>query len=286
MLLKLVITVLLVLVLFVLAVFIAGRVSWHSTIESLQAQLIQAVPAMQTTVYSRGELEGLPEPVQRYFETVLTDGQRLVRHVRIKHRGTFNLGVSDDNWQPFTSQQTVSTHPRGFIWDADIRMVPGIGVCVVDAYVAGRGLLQAKLFGLITVMKQPPSAQLDQGELLRFFAESAWYPTALLPSQGVHWQAIDERRATAILSDSGTSVALTIRFNEAGLIESVRAEDRFREVNGAQIATPWEGTFWDYREQDGMLVPSSGEVAWLLPEGPKPYWRGQLTDIQYEYDGQ
>ncbi len=193
------------------------------------------------------------------------------------------MGQADDNWQPFTSDQLVVTNPRGFIWDASIRMAPGMKVSVVDAYVAGRGVLEAKLFGLITVMKQPESAQLDQGELLRFFAEAAWYPTALLPSQGVEWQAVDASRAIATLTDSGTTVSLTFTFNERGLIESVRSEERFREANGEQVATPWEGRFWDYQEREGMLVPSAGEVAWLLPEGPKPYWRGDIADIQYDY---
>lgn len=193
------------------------------------------------------------------------------------------MGQVEDNWQPFSSDQMVVTNPRGFIWDASIRMVPGIQVFVVDAYVAGRGVLEAKLFGLITVMKQPESPPLNQGELLRFFAEAAWYPTALLPSQGVEWQAVDANRAIAILADSGLTVSLTFTFNEEGLIESVRSEERFREINGEQVATPWEGRFWDYEQREGILVPSTGEVAWLLSEGPKPYWRGDITDIRYDY---
>jgi hypothetical protein len=24
-------------------------------------------------------------------------------------------------------------------------------------------------------------------------------------------------------------------------------------------------------------------VAWMLPEGPKPYWRGRLTRLAYEF---
>jgi hypothetical protein len=34
-----------------------------------------------------------------------------------------------------------------------------------------------------------------------------------------------------------------------------------------------------------MLVPLGGEVAWLPPEGPKPYWRGRITAIEYEFAG-
>jgi hypothetical protein len=33
----------------------------------------------------------------------------------------------------------------------------------------------------------------------------------------------------------------------------------------------------------GMRIPSAGQVAWMLPAGPKPYWRGQITSIRYSF---
>lgn len=70
------------------------------------------------------------------------------------------------------------------------------------------GILTAKLFGLMTVMTQPNTPELAQGELMRFFAEAPWYPTALLPSQGVVWEAIDNTRASATLTDGTMAVKL------------------------------------------------------------------------------
>jgi hypothetical protein len=67
------------------------------------------------------------------------------------------------------------------------------------------------------------------------------------------------------------------------LIDSVHAESRWRTVNGELIATPWEGRFWNYGWRDGMRVPLEGEVAWLLPEGVQPYWRGRIESISYEF---
>ncbi len=34
---------------------------------------------------------------------------------------------------------------------------------------------------------------------------------------------------------------------------------------------------------DGMTVPFSGEVAWVLPEGVQTYWRGTITSLHYEW---
>ena len=30
-------------------------------------------------------------------------------------------------------------------------------------------------------------------------------------------------------------------------------------------------------------VPMSGEVAWLTPEGRRPYWRGKVTALVYQF---
>jgi len=132
-------------------------------------------------------------------------------------------------------------------------------------------------------MKQPSTPELAHGELMRFFAEAAWYPTALLPSQGVTWEAIDESQASATRTDGTVTVKLVFQFDAQGLISSVRSDGRYRTVEGVQVATPWQGRFWGYEMQEGMLVPLDGEVEWLLADGPKPYWRGRVERIQYEH---
>jgi hypothetical protein len=32
-----------------------------------------------------------------------------------------------------------------------------------------------------------------------------------------------------------------------------------------------------------MRVPTEGEIEWLLPAAPLPYWRGKVTKIEYEF---
>ena len=79
------------------------------------------------------------------------------------------------------------------------------------------------------------------------------------------------------------SVVLLFRFSDAGTISSVRADARGRTVKGRAVPTPWEGIWWQEERRDGMLIPISGEVSWLLPERRLPYWRGKITDLRYEY---
>ena len=46
---------------------------------------------------------------------------------------------------------------------------------------------------------------------------------------------------------------------------------------------PGQGRFSRYEERGGMRIPTAGEVEWLLPEGPEVYWRGEITNIDFEY---
>lgn len=277
------IAIVLIVMAFVLAVAIlAGADRWRSATRKLHARMEAARLPIAPTSYDSRELEGLPAPVQRYFRTVLKEGQPLIVAASIEHTGTFNMGETTEQWKPFSSTQRVVIRRPGFIWDARISMAPGMAAHVHDAYIAGEGVLTAKLFGLLTVMKQPSTPELAHGELMRFFAEAAWYPTALLPSQGVTWEAIDDSQASAALTDGAVTVKLVFQFDAQGLISSVRSDGRYRAVDGVQVATPWQARIWDYEMQDGMLVPQDGEVEWLLAEEPKPYWRGRIQRIQYE----
>ncbi len=266
-----------------------GERRWAREVSALSASLehsrIVGAPGAGSppTRYDARELEGLPAPVQRYFRAVLKDGQPLITAVTIDMAGSFNMAPKGEQWKPFTARQRVSTRRPGFLWDAAIALGPGVTVHVVDSYIAGRGLLRAKLQGLVTMAELQGDGDIARGEFMRWFAEVLWYPTALLPSQGVRWQAVDDRSANATVTEGPLSLTLRFWFDEAGLITSFRAEARGSMVDGQLVMAPWEGRWSDYRVVDGLRVPFKGEVAWMRPEGRKPYFIGTVTSLAFEW---
>jgi len=265
-----------------------GSNHWASGIRTLTERLEASrtagrVQPVSPARFDSQELQKLPAPVQRYFRAALKEGQPIVSALTIGMVGTFNLSITTDHWKPFTSQQRVVTHLPGFLWDAQVSMAPGLSTRVVDSYIAGEGLLRAAVLGLFTVAKVQGGGEMARGEFMRFFAEAAWYPTALLPSQGVRWEPIDEHSANATIADGPLTLTLLFRFNDVGLIDSVRAEARGGMVGGKVVMMPWECRLSDYQQRDGMTVPIAGEAAWIRPEGRKPYFRGTISSVSYEF---
>lgn len=271
-----------------------GTRSWRrvtrAELDQLQGRGVRAArdalgdTAGARVAYARvaaGAFDTLPPPVARFFARVLAPGQRLVRLARVTHAGEFALRPNE--WKPFTSRQLFSVHPRGFVWDARIRFLPLVPMLVRDSYIAGTGSMLGALGGVVPLAHVEGTEAVASGALLRYLAESAWFPTALLPGEGVNWSAIDDSTARATLTDAGTTVWMDVRFHASGGIARVSAI-RERAVDGTSVPTPWEGAFSsELLTVDGMKIPASGEVSWLLREGRHTYWRARITDATYEY---
>jgi hypothetical protein len=193
----------------------------------------------------------------RYFEFALTPGQPLVRRARLRQAGEF--AVRPGPWMPFTAVEHFAVQPPGFVWDASIRMAPLLSVRVRDSYLRGEGSVHGKFAALVPAVDHGGTPKMAAGALVRYLAEAAWLPSALLPSAGVRWQPVDNRTARATLTDRATTVSLDVHFGARGEIVRV-STDRHRDINGSPVLTPWVGHFRDYARIDGMMVPMAGEV--------------------------
>jgi hypothetical protein len=258
-----------------------GGAAWNRQTERMVERLNGSVAPDGPTVYSPDELHVLPAPAVRYFRFALTPGQPLIRRARIEHAGQFR-GAIDAAWSPFTSVQHFAVGRPGFVWDARVRMAPLATVRVRDSYIDGSACMLARLGGLVSVVDEADTPHLNSGALHRYFLEATWFPTALLPSQGVVWEPIDDHRARATIHDAGMTLSMVVHVSDSGEITRVEA-DRMRSVGGKGVTAPFVGRVGEYRRIDGMMIPVSGEVEWNLPEGTLQFWRGRITDARYEF---
>jgi hypothetical protein len=243
------------------------------TRESMAAAL-RPLPAADPSVT-------LPTPVQRYLDLAAPPDRAPIRTALIRHEGEVRMSEEADSWRRFTSTQFVTTYPPAFDWDARIRMAPGLSVHVRDGYLFGRGGLRAAILGL-WVVANASGELLAESQLLRYLAETPWYPTALRPTHGVKWQPLTDSSARATLREGAVTAALDFHFSPDGLVSGIFAAARPREVNGEFVPTSWSGRFSNYQLRHGLRIPLEGEVEWTLPSGPQPYWRGRIIDVTFE----
>jgi Family of unknown function (DUF6544) len=257
----------------------AAQWRWESKAHDITRQL-ESAGRTREAVYSESELEGLPIVVQKYFRQVLTPGQPIIVHARVRSRGTFNMGEPPaENWKLFTAVQDFYPNAPGFVWNARIRIAPAMNVFVRDAFVDGRGSMYGSILGVKTVVQSGGTPGMAEASLMRYLAEAPWFPTALLPSQAVRWTAMSDRVARAALTSNGTTAALDFRFAEDGLLLGCEA---LRENDTLHAKFPWGGKFSRWIRKDGMMLPSQAEVAWQLPTGYFAYWRG-VVEPSYEF---
>ena len=258
-----------------------GRKRWQKHTARRLQQLANA-QQQNSSLPTSAPPSALPAPVQRYLKTALPTGAEPITRMQHQQRGQFNLSPTGEKWRPFTATHTAYPQQPGFLWDAQVQAVPLISFRVHDWYIAGRGGLEARLQGWLRLMQAPPSAELDDGELLRFLAEAPWYPHFLKAGANVQWEANDEQSATLVYKGGPRTLRVQFFFGGDRLVERVYVAGRFRlNEQGQQEATPWEGRFFAYQSVEGWQLPTRAEVAWLLPGGKRQvYWKARISAIQ------
>ncbi|AUV83558.1 hypothetical protein C2R22_19500 [Salinigranum rubrum] len=276
-----------------LALVALGRRREARATEGLVDRLLAGSAEAAERGRDREDRTALPDPVRRYFDTALPEGSRTMDGVCVEQAGRLRVGGPDSSWKPFTATHRATVRRPGFVWDATVSVLPLTPVRVRDAFVGGEGSSRVTLFGALPLGGATGSRELDEAALQRYLAEAVWYPAALLPEHGVSWEGVDDRTARATLVYEETTASLTFHFSEEAdpaqgeeggetVVERVHADRRYRAVEGGFEPTPWTGLWRDYENRDGVLVPTTGEVVWHLPEGDLHAWRGRVTSVDFE----
>ncbi len=111
---------------------------------------------------------------------------------------------------------------------------------------------------------------------MRYLAELAWAPDAILQNAMLQWSAQGNSLRVA-LQHGDVRCELGITLDDEGRIGSVFAPDRPREEDGRFVERPWRGRFSDYKKHWGRWLPFKGEVGWVLDEGLVNVWQGEIT---------
>lgn len=222
--------------------------------------------------FHKVQLDHLPEPVQRYFNLILKEGQPYLSYARIKHDGQFKAGL-DKGWMNIKGEQYATTEKPGFIWKGATLLF-----VARDMYLSDQGRLIVSLLSLFTVVDAKGKEKYDAGELLRWLGESILYPTNFLPSERLHWFPIDSNKARLTFDYNGMELFFNFTFNSIGEIIEMETQ---RYMGEANLET-WVIKASNYKKFSDILIPTVFDVLWRLEKGDFSYAQFNITDVEYD----
>lgn len=218
----------------------------------------------------------LPSAVRDLALRLGADPVRGPDRVVLTQTGAMTLGLTSTRWLPFTARQTMSVATSAFAWRARFR--PFGYLSVIDAFQNGHGRLDVTALGVIPLVRTPPGLALTRGELMRYLAELAFVPDAILHNPNLRWRVDDASTFSVGAGVGDEAVEVTLSLGPEGRIAGVYAANRPRSVKQTFLPTPWRGLFSDYRQKMGRWIPFAGQVGWIIDGVETVYWRGRLTD--------
>jgi hypothetical protein len=116
--------------------------------------------------------------------------------VRLTQTGRIKRKIGCDSWMSFKATQTISTVACQFDWRA--RAGPFGMVTAHDALKEREGQFDIMALGVIPIARAEHTQALMRGELMRYLAEIAWVPDAILCNTDLRWR-----------EDGGSTVAVS-----------------------------------------------------------------------------
>jgi len=178
-------------------------------------------------------------------------------------------------WCSFTAEQVISVHQPGFAWLARMQALPRLSAHILDCYIDGEGLLEARLFGSLPLARVT-GPEVAKSELMRYLAELIWTPHAILHNPKLSWREIDATTVEVSAASVNGRARVRLIF-ENGDIARIEADDRPRATGRRIRPTPWQACCDDYREMEGCRIPTWATVSWVLDDGPFVCWHGRVT---------
>jgi hypothetical protein len=219
----------------------------------------------------------VPSTIQHWLKKSQIVGTTIPTFVYIKQEGMLRT-TPDGAWMPFNAEQTFTIDPPGFVWSANIHTNFSMDIVGRDQYQNGKGHMLIKAASILPVANSS-GPEIDEGTMIRYMAEMAWFPQAAL-SNYVHWEEIDSAHTKLTMNYKGISASGIYTFNTEGMPIAFEAQ-RFREDKGKFTKDLWSIMNTGYKKFNGVPIGYSSEVTWKLKAGDFTWLKLTITDIKY-----
>jgi hypothetical protein len=264
-----------------LIIIVVAFLSWttynfESTFKKdVKTNLNKSQSINNTDLLTEKEIESLPEPVQKYLRYCNVINKPKVKNVRIVFDGEMRDKGKD--WFKFQSVQYNFFEEPTRLFFMKAKMF-ATTVPIYHDYQMANARMQVKLFGLFPMVEKK-GIEMNMAETVTVFNDMCLMVPATLIDKRIEWEIIDKHVVKATFNNQGFQINAFLKFNEKGQLTNFISEDRY-EINHMKryrFSTPVK----DYRNIEGVNVPTFGEAIWHYPEGEFVYGKFYLKSIEY-----
>ncbi|SIQ45998.1 DUF6920 family protein [Halanaerobium kushneri] len=227
------------------------------------------------------DLRKLPEPVNKWLKHTGVIGKKRISAVNLKQSGEMKLEPDQKKWFKPEAEQFIAVNEPGFLWQVDLSMLPVIKTRGRDLFKQGNASMLIKIAYLLPVVNQEANAKINESALHRFLLELPWYPTAALNNY-ISWGEIDATTARATINHQGVQASADFIFDQRGNLLRTEAL-RYKESSEGAERLKCTGELKEYKEFDGIKIPTKIDVSWYLDSGKFTWFKVKIEEINFKY---
>ncbi len=217
--------------------------------------------------------EGLPAPVERFYQTVYGDEIPVIETAVLKGRGViapFGLKLP----ARFVFVHNTGRDYRHYI-EATWFGIPLMKVN--ERYLEGKSLFELPVGEPLV---DDPNT--NQAANLAVWAEAAWFPSIWIADPRVRWEPVDEDTALMYVPFEDKEENFVMRFNpETGLLDSMEAM-RYRDPGPRAKKILWITRNVPSKKIEGTQIDTVGTATWL--DQGIPWATFTLEEVNYNVD--
>jgi hypothetical protein len=118
--------------------------------------------------------------------------------------------------------------------------------------------------------------------LIGYLSDLVLLPPALLASDNLSWEAIDEHRARATLRDGELEVSGVFEVDDFGDVVAFETDERPWSGDGRPEQVLWRVRYAEHRAFGELNLPTKIAAEWQLDDTSFPYFRREIEAVEVD----
>jgi hypothetical protein len=229
---------------------------------------------------TEADLADLPPPAARYLRAMGVVGRLRTWSFRAHFVGRFRRRV-DQPWMPMDAWQYNSAVEVARLFRMRLTAARVVPMWGWDTYRDGTGRMLGKALGLVAVA-DGSGPEFDIGELTTWLDDAVLMAPGMLLDARITWTDVGEDSFRVSVTDAGRTVGGEVFLDDDGRPRDFRTEDRWADLPGGPVRTPWSTPVHGWTVVDGRPRITRGSAVWHLPGGDFTY--GEMTLASLDLD--